>query len=147
VILVIAGLLLSQTLNTAVQTGDFATSPVEPRPDAFVPISDLSASERAVMDTLLKRNRVPTATVSFQIVRTEVLTASRIGKTVFFGWPESQLPDTMYVRADGVTYRTTFVGSVDSTRLPRVLVSGICFLAALVLWRRGDEMIDRSTGE
>ena len=80
-------------------------------------------------------------------MRTDLLTVSRIGKTVFFGWPESQLPGTTYVRADGVTYRTTFVGSADSTRLPRVLVSGICFLAALVLWRRGDGTTDRPTGE
>lgn len=135
-ILIASGLFLSQTLDTVVQTGDFATSPVEPRPDASVPISDLSASERAVVNSLLERDRLPTATVSFRILRTDVVTVSQIGRAVFFGWPESQLPDTAYVRADGVTYRTTFVGSVDSTRLPRVLVSGICFLAVLVLWWR-----------
>lgn len=145
--LVASGLFLSQTLDTAVQTGDFATSPVEPRPNASAPISDLSASERAVVNSLLDRDRVPTATVSFRILRTDVVTVSRIGRAMFFGWPESQLPDTAYVRADGVTYRTTFVGSVDSTRLPRVLVSGICFLAVLVLWRRGDAKTDSSTSE
>jgi hypothetical protein len=145
--LVVAGLFLSQTLDTAVQTGDFATSPVEPRSDASVSISDLSASERTVVNSLLDRDRVPTATVSFRILRTDVVTISRIGRAVFFRWPESQLPDTAYFRADGVTYRTTFVGSVDSTRIPRVLVSGICLLAALVLWRRGDDATDSSTSE
>lgn len=147
VLLVVAGWFLSQTVYTAVQTGVFATSTVEAQPDASVPISDLSAAERAVMDELIDRDRVPTATVSVHVMRSNLLTVSRIGSTIFFGLPESRLPDATYVRAGGETYRRTFVGSVFGTRLPRTLVSGICFLAALVLWRRDDAEVSESTVE